>query len=325
MSADSPFKPICVVYGKGRFLRREALHRIVERELAGGDRSVNLRRFDGAVATVAEVLDEVRTYTMTGGRRVVIVDDADAFIRVHRAALERFAAAPCDSGSVILVCDTFSAGTRLAKAVKKIGEAVDCKEARGRELIGWLMNRCSGVYGKRLGRAAAASLVEHAGGSQEGLDQELAKLSLYVGRRGDITSDDVEALVGRYREQKVFAVMDHVFDGEAGTALREWRQVLATDRAAAGRAIGGLGWAVRRMLDARKRLDAGESAYGLARACFTDADTLTRRMQGTTVADWEDQLLDLLDADLAAKTGLGTFASAVEKFIVKHGMAASQP
>lgn len=324
MSADPTLQPICVIYGKGEFLRREAFNRLAKRELGDGDPAVNLRRFDGVSASCAEVLDEVRTYTLMGGRRVVVVDDADKFISANRERLERFAANPAESGCLILICGAFDARTRFYKAVKKTGEMVDCTPSQGQQLHSWLMSRSRDMHGKRLGHQAATSLREHAGSSQEGLDQELAKLSLYVGPRGEITSEDVEKLVGRYREQTVFAVMDAVADGNAKRALREWHQVLATDRAAAGRAIGGLAWAVRRMLEARARIDAGESLHAVARSVWTVPDVLARRMKRSTARQCEDQLLDLLSADLDSKTGLGHFAGAVEKFIVKHSMAASQ-
>jgi len=235
MGTETELHPISVLSGKSAFLRREALDRVTRRELGDGDPAVNLRRFEGVDTSAAEVLDEVRTYTLMGGRRVVIVDGADKFITSHRDRLEKYAGSPADCGCLILICDAFDARTRFSKAVKKVGEIVDCKPANGRALATWLMNRCKGAYAKRLDHRAATCLQEHAGASQEGLDSELAKLAVYVGDRAEITSQDVELLVGRYREQTVFAVMDAVAEGDAARALREWHQVLSTDRAAAGR------------------------------------------------------------------------------------------
>jgi DNA polymerase III delta subunit len=44
--------------------------------------------FDGSDAELAEVLDEVRTFSLLGGRRIVVVSGADPFVSRHRAALE---------------------------------------------------------------------------------------------------------------------------------------------------------------------------------------------------------------------------------------------
>jgi DNA polymerase-3 subunit delta len=314
--ARSALHSICVIYGKSEYLRRQALDEVIERELDGSDPSLNLLRLEGSQAEAAAVLDDVRTYSLLGGRRVVVVEDADGFMSKHRAVLERFVAAPPDAGCLVLVCNTLDARTRLCKAIKKTGFVVECKPVQGQALVTWMMKRANEQYGKRLGREAAVRVREHAGSSQQSLDQELAKLSLFVGARGEIKPDDVDALVGHYREQNVFAVMDAIAEGDAKTALEEWRQVIATDPAAVGRSIGGMAWSARKLLDARRRLDAGESVHALARFNWTDPATFARRMELATVEDREDQLLALLKADVDSKTGASDFISAVEKFIV---------
>lgn len=322
MTAAEDLKPICVIYGKSDYLRRKALDRIVKRELAGGDPSLNLTRLDGVGAEVAHVLDDVRTFSMLGDRRVVVVGDADDFVSKNRATLERFTQAPADSGCLILLCSSFDARTRLCKAVKTIGETVECKPLQGRPLITWLVSTATDSYQKRLSPQAAVRLCEHVGTSQEALDAELGKLALYVAQRSEITIEDIDIAVGNYREQTVFAVMDAMAAGDTAVALTEWQQVLTTDRAAPGRAIGGLAWGLRKLLDARRRLDQGTPIQVLARENWTDVNIFKRRMQRATVRRLEDQLADLLSADLESKTGLGTVGSAVEKFIVRHSVAA---
>ncbi len=323
MKPGEALKPICVIYGQATFLRREALKRIVDRELGDGDPALNLSRLDGEKLTAAEALDGVRTFSLLGGRRVVIVENADGFISANRALLERYVESPSDSGCLVLIANQFDGRTKLYKSASKVGELVDCKPAKGRALLNWIMQRAQSHHNKRVAQHAATSLVDHAGTSQEGLDHELAKLSLYVGARGEITAKDVGDLVGQYREQTVFAVMDAISAGDVRAALNEWQQVVSTDRAAQGRAIGGLAWGVRRLLDARQRIDAGESPHAVARSFWAEPDAFARRMQRMTVRRCETQLHDLLEADLDAKTGGATVNSAIEKFIVKHSLLAA--
>ena len=129
--------------------------------------------------------------------------------------------------------------------------------------------------------------------------------------------------MGRYREQNVFAVMDAIAAGDTRTALEEWQRVLATDRAAPARAVGGLAWGLRRLIDARRRLDEGTPIEKLARENWTDVDVFRRRMQQADRRQLENRLVDLLNADLESKTGLGTVERTVERFIVKHCAAAT--
>jgi DNA polymerase III subunit delta len=323
MSAShSQFKPICVVFGKNTYARRIALDAAIAQQLGDSDAALNLIRLEGDQCDASTALDEVRTLTLLGGRRVVVVTDADKFISHNRKALEKYTESPCETGCLILVCTGFLKTTRLFKAVRAMGEAVECKPLKNHALFPWLTSMAQREHGKRLPQRSAMRLCDHVGTSQEALASELAKLALYVGDRAEITVPDVDTLVGHYREQTVFAVMDAIASGDARTALREWQQVVATDRAASGRAIGGLAWAVRRLLDARAKLDRGEQMQAVARSMWTDADVFAVRMKRYSKNRLETLLCDLLSADLHAKTGLADVHHGVEKFIVKHSTAA---
>lgn len=324
MPTSSALQPIHVLFGKNTFQVREALRETIRRELDGGDSTVNLVRFDGAHTDAATVLDEVRTMSLFGERRVVVVEGADAFITRHREVLERYVQAPSDWGCLVLVGESFDSRTRLFKAVAQKGRTVKCEPLWPREVPPWLIAHAERAYGKRLAGAAATRLLEHVGPSQEALDAELSKLAIFVGQRGDITAADVETLVADYHEENVFAVCDALAGGRAKEALELWHQVLATDRAASARAIGGLAWAVRRLLQARCALDGGASAYALAKEMRMDAAALTRRLQRWTRRRIENLLADLMQADLNSKTGLGSTASQIERLLVKHaaGVAA---
>ena len=70
---------------------------------------------------------------------------------------------------------------------------------------------------------------------------ELEKLTSYVGSRGEITVSDVDLLVGHSRQEKVFGVIDAIFSGDVSTALSQWEQVMATDRARFGMTIVAMG------------------------------------------------------------------------------------
>jgi DNA polymerase III delta subunit len=177
------------------------------------------------------------------------------------------------------------------------------------------------VHGKRLDGGGATRLRELVGDSLGALDNELSKLALYVGSRPAIAVADVEALVGHHREETVFAVLDAIAEGDPSRALQYWEQVLATDRAAPGRAVGGLAWGIRRLLSAKRALGDGAPLAQVARQHWTDPDIMRRRLDRVTIEDLERRLADLLEADLAAKTGFSTVPRAVEKFIVKHTVA----
>lgn len=317
--STNPVRPVYAVVGKDRFLRHEAVERIW-RSAADKAEGLGPARFEGDEASLAEVLDEVRTLSLLGGLRVVIVDDADDFITKYRASLETYCAAPAESGCLIFLCDSLPKNTRLYRVIAEKGEVIACEPLKGRALSSWLSTRTRALYGKALSEQAATMLREYVGESPGALDAEVNKLAAYIGARNEIAAGDVAAVTGKHREENVFAVTDALAEGNATRALLSWEQVLATDRSAPGRAIGGLAWALRRLLDARREWEAGADLRSLSGRLFVDPEVLKRRLERATVADLERQLSDLLEADLAIKTGASTIELAVEKFIVKHSI-----
>lgn len=317
MVKDGEVHPVYAIVGAERFLVREALTALLERLDSASDGS-GATVFDGAEAGLAEVLDEVRTMSLLGGRRVAVVDDADPFISMHRAALERYCQNPCDSGVLVFLCRTLPRTTRLHKAIAENGKLIPCETPKGRGVVDWIARRASAIHGKRMASAAAAALREYAGDELGLLDTELSKLATFVGDRAEITAEDIRSLTGRHREERVFAVTDAMASGDVEAALWHWEQVLATDRAAPVRAVAGLAWSVRRLLDARRQWDSGTSIESLARGLFTPPDVLARRFKRISTRDLEDQQRDLLEVDELVKTGAATVETAVERFIVRH-------
>ncbi len=318
-------KTVYAVVGKDALLRGEAvaalMHELGLVGLAGvGESGGDVARVDGASddLKLADVLDDVRTLSLLGDRRVVVVDNADKFITAHRKALEKYCAAPVATGTLVFVCHSFPKGQNLYKRIAAIGCVIDCETPTRRALDPWIIRRAKDKYGKRLSVDAARRLRLNVGDAPSLLNGELAKLASFVGGRDAIEEADIEALVGQHREEKVFAIVDAVLEGDAPAALRQWDQVLATDRAAPGRALGGLAYGLRRWVEARRSLDSGGNAYSLARSLFSDEATMRRRFKRVSLEALENQQKGLLDVELAVKTGASKVEVAIEKFIITH-------
>ena len=309
--------PVLAFVGGDSFMRGEALGRILHALSVDSD-AFGPSRVDGSRAELAEVLDDVRTPSLLGGRRVVIIEDADPFISAHRQALERYCSAPSPTGVLVFLCNSLPRNTRLARIIDEQGGVERLEAPRGRAIAVWIIQRARTAYGKRLGHEGAASLRRHVGDALGVLDAELSKLAAFVGERDEIAGADIEALTGHRREERVFAVTDAIISKDTASALLQWEQVLATDRAAPARAIGGLAWSVRQLLEARRGWEEGVGVGDLARRMRTNPEVLRMRLERTTTAQLEAQQRDLLAADLAVKTGASTVEVAIEKFIVKH-------
>lgn len=315
----SNVRPIYAVFGSEAFLRRQHAGEIVQRVLGPASQPLCLSEYEGGAAELAAVLDDLRTLPFLSDRRLVVVRDADSFLAVeaHRDALMRYLESPSPTGVLLLVGERLDSRLKLTKTIAAVGEVCKCEKDRGFRIIAWVGERAA-ARGKRLDAEAAAALVELVGTDLARLDNEIEKLSLYAGAAPAITPDHVLDLVGLQREEKVFAITDAIADGEAGRAMQAWEQTLATDRAAPARAIGGLAWGFRRLIEAKEMTLRGVPIDAAARKFWTDPQRLRSRLDRWSLEGLRRGLDALLEADLAIKTGLTTATRAVEKFIVSQ-------
>ncbi len=312
---------VFVVCGPETFLKLQAINEITERVLGGMDRGLAVSEHDGETAKLADVLDDLRTLPFLTERRLVVLRDADDFISEYRDKLEQYLENPTPTGVLLMECGSFPATTRLYKRVKAIGEVIKCEPVKAREVPAWLIERSRKAYGVQIDQRAATLLGELIGAELGRLDSELQKLALYVGERKRIEAADVENLVGFHKEEKVWGIISAIAAGDQAGALCLWEEVWQTDKAAPGRAVAGIALTVRRLLTALRAQETGASLGELARILWTDTHTARKDLAAFSVQQVEDMLCQLLEIDMAAKTGQGSVRSGVEAFIVRNCVA----
>ena len=158
-SSASPFSAetrICVLHGPDAMLKR--LHLDTLRgalEAAHGE--VETFRHDGKSCELADVLDDVRSYSLMQQYKIVIVDDAEPFVKAHRDALGRYAAAPVDHATLVLRSDRWHPGN-LDKAIRKVGTLIKCEPLKPAQARTWLIERARTHHQCQLSTQAAGRL-----------------------------------------------------------------------------------------------------------------------------------------------------------------------
>jgi DNA polymerase III subunit delta len=325
-SQRSTVAPIYAVSGAEAFLKRQAIEQITNAVLGKADRALALSEYDCAttLAELASVLDDLRTLPFLAEWRLVIVREADKFISQYRPQLEDYAANPSPTGVLLLECKSLPGNTRLAKQIAKIGEIQKFEAVPAYKVPAWLATHARTCYGIQIDPDAALKLCDLIGPELGLLDTELQKCTIYAAGRSRITLADIEALVGQQREEQVWNLISAIGAGDEGKALQMWEEVCQTDRAAEARAIGGIAFTVRRLLKAKRAEEAGASTSDLSRELWIrDERQLRKELAAFTTQQVEEILCRLLEADVAAKSGLATVQASIEKLIVemsrRHG------
>ena len=219
-ASKSAPKPIYALFGDDAYLRREAGNAVIRLALGPDGDELAATRFAGDSASLADVLDEVRTLPFLARARVAFVEEADAFVSAHRKELEAYAERPSNSGVLVLSVKSWPGNTKLAKLVEKVGLPVECKTPSDRELPSWLAALAKTRFGVKLDDDAARLMVELVGPEVGLLASEVEKLATYVGSRDHVRHEDVAKMVDAGRVQEIWDAIACATTGRAADALK---------------------------------------------------------------------------------------------------------
>jgi DNA polymerase-3 subunit delta len=250
-------RPVYALHGDEDFLKRQVLAALRERVLGGEDNAFGLSTHEGDKADFAAVRGELETLPFLSSRRLVIIDKADPFVTRHRAALEKYVANPSATGVLVLDVASWPSTTKLAKALGP-DATITCKALSAQRLPDWCIQRAESAHGKQLVAAAARLLVELVGSEMGQLDQELAKLAVYVGDAKGIDAEDVDKLVGHSRAEKVWDIFDAIGNGKVADALAILDRLFEQGEEAL-RLLGAFGSQLRPLIKAYRLSQQGKS------------------------------------------------------------------
>ena len=212
-------QPFYVVAGDEDFLKRRVLALLPGIVLGDVDPEFASTNFPGDKTDFSTVRNELDAVSFFSERRLVVIDQADPFITKNRAALEEYVDNPAEKGVLVLEAKTFPATTKLYKAIPE-ASLILCKAPADHKLPAWCVAWCQAQYGKKLATAASQLLVELVGTSMGILDQELHKLTDFVGALPVIEAKHVDELVGRSRGANVFGIIEAIGNAQPTTALK---------------------------------------------------------------------------------------------------------
>jgi DNA polymerase III delta subunit len=314
-------KPVYALVGSDAFLQLQKLSDIL-RAMPPGVQRVDV---EGERADLADVLDELRSFAMFGGGKLVVVRDADAFLTRFREQLEAYVAHPSDSATLVLRLPSLPKNQRIYKAIAAKGQIEECDPPK--DLARWAADRAKAAHKITLTPDAARMLVDLIGDDLGRIDNELAKLAIDSddGKK-PIGPEKIATTVAFQREQEMWDMTNELAAGHVAAALRRWRQLVQLDTSAEFRAVTWLGmW----LENVRKALALKRKGMGGFAIC-QQLRIWPREIQEPFIKTAEHlgeagaaQALDLLaEIDHQSKTGVGDAASNVERFILQMGAGA---
>lgn len=249
---------VIAIFGGEDFFARQALAKL-RSDVLGEDDDFGASTIDGSKALWRDVSDELSTGSLFGGgRRLVVVENADDFVSRNRAALEDYVARPSSAAVLVLVVGTWASNTRLYKAIDAAGLQIDSSVPAAARLLKWLSTWARTQHDIKLDRDAAESMMEIIGPEPGLLDQELAKLASAAGPRGEVTAQLVEQLVHGGRMKTTWEMLDHAAAGHAAIALEQLDRLISGGENAIG-LLAQMSSTLRRFAAATRAIEQAEA------------------------------------------------------------------
>ncbi len=218
-------EPVYLFAGEGELIKEEAWRRLLDQVVPAGARTMNGERLLAREHSAEEVLGRLSALPMFGKRRLVMVQNLEAWPKDQLKAVIAYLAKPYPSACLVLSSTQKKGLEKLQAAAEDRGWLVQFNPPTERDAPRWLQKRAR-QFQKELTPQAASCLVEQLGVDLFRLQRELEKLVAYVGDRDKIELGDVGEAVTGQRSFTVFELLRFVSDGQTRQAVSSLRNLL---------------------------------------------------------------------------------------------------
>jgi DNA polymerase-3 subunit delta len=226
LARPDPGRPIILLYGPDAGLVRERADALLASAVDDPNDPFSMVRLDGdeLSAEPSRLVDEALTVPLFGGRRAIRVR---AGSRSFASGVETLAEMPLKDCRIVIEAGELRAESPMRKACEraKTAVAIACYPDGERELAKLIDDelRASNL---RIAPDARVVLMALLGGDRQASRNELRKLALYARDKGEVTLDDVMAVVADASELKIDPIVDGAFAGNSAVVETEFAKAM---------------------------------------------------------------------------------------------------
>ncbi|WPO42289.1 DNA polymerase III subunit delta [Tardiphaga sp. 42S5] len=219
-------RPIILLYGADAGLVRERADALMKSAVDDPNDPFSLVRMDGddLAAEPSRLVEEAMTVPLFGGRRAIRVR---AGSKNFSSGVDTLADSDIKDCRIVIEAGELRPESPLRKVCEKARTAVAiaCYPDTERDLAK-LIDEELRVSNLRMAPDARATLMSLLGGDRQASRNELRKLMLYAHGTGEVTLDDVMAVVADASELKIDPIVDGAFAGNPAAVEVEFNKAM---------------------------------------------------------------------------------------------------
>lgn len=213
------FKPVYWLEGEEDYFIDKVVDYAEHHILNETEASFNLTVFYGKDANWPDVINACRRYPMFAERQVVLLKEAQQMRDTEK--LESYVENPLAS-TVFVVSykeKKLDARKKFAKLIKEKGVLLTTKKMYENQLPEWTQELLQSK-GLTISQKGLLLLVDHIGNDLTRIENEIDKISLNLGKRTNITEDDIEKYIGVSKDFNVFELQTALAAKDLAASIR---------------------------------------------------------------------------------------------------------
>ncbi|MFH1422305.1 MAG: DNA polymerase III subunit delta [Planctomycetota bacterium] len=221
---EKKIPPVIILEGEEKFLKDEeisSIYKAFEKTFP----CVDTFEFEGNKVSLAIVLDEVRTFSLFQGAKIVIVRDAESLLQENGDIFKQYLESPVKSACLVIDVKKLDGRTSFAKTVKAAKIVKSFTSFSEKDATSWLIQRAELLYHKKLNLDNARLILEFVGSDLSLLSSELEKV-VSLSHDNVIKREEIESIVVRGRARDLFALSNAVERKNSKVAITILMEIL---------------------------------------------------------------------------------------------------
>ncbi len=213
------------LHGEETYMIDEALTNLKGKVLGDGLADFNMQTFYAGDCRVEDIRDAAETLPMMAQRRLVIVKEAQDFSAAEFESLASLVEKPIESTSIVFVASKIDMRKKFFKLFESQGDIVKFQKPFENQINPWI-HYIAKKHGKILSPEAVEVVKEWVGSNLIDINNELCKVSQFIGENEQIEVEDIRAVVSRIRIDTVFELVNEMGQGDCGASFTHLANLL---------------------------------------------------------------------------------------------------
>lgn len=220
------FQPVYLLYGEEAYLKNQYKKKLQQALSREGD-TMNAAYYEGKNINPGEIIDLAETLPFFAEHRLILIENSGIFkLKQPCEELAEYIKEIAPTACLVFVEEEVDKRSKMYKAVKKSGKAVEFPRQNEKLLVQWILLRLK-KENKKITQSVMELFLEKAENDMSHIDRELEKLACYTMGRDVITAEDVEAVCVSQTTGKIFEMVNHIVENKQQQALRLYYDLLA--------------------------------------------------------------------------------------------------